>query len=131
LEETLRNNILRELEKRDWKTTDLARSSNIPVTTLYAALRDEGPVWPQAETIMKVANGLGVTVASLVAKGPLVTNKQALEMVKKSIETVMKLSPEVLAELAKLDDDEMAKISEYILLVLRKTAEPPLKPNWP
>lgn len=97
-----------ELDARKWKVPDLARESGIPASTLYEIWNRDA--WPQPDNLLKIATGLGVTVASLVSEGHLVTHNQALEIVSESVALAQKLGPALVARLTAMNETQIAAL---------------------
>ena len=116
LQQTLIDNLEREMNARGWKKTDLARASELSPSTIYPIW--DKRVWPQPQTLSKLASGLGISVASLVSEGHLVTHKQALDIVAESVSVASKLGSEIVAKLAALEDPELNHVRSVLMDLL-------------
>ena len=61
-----RENLEFALESKGMKHVDLAKKSGISIRTLDNYFRDFKPVMPKADTAVKIAQAIGVTVEELV-----------------------------------------------------------------
>ena len=104
------------MNARGWKKTDLARASELSPSTIYPIW--DKRVWPQPQTLSKLASGLGISVASLVSEGHLVTHKQALDIVAESVSVASKLGSEIVAKLAALEDPELNHVRSVLMDLL-------------
>ena len=116
LQQTLIDNLEREMNARGWKKTDLARASELSPSTIYPIW--DKRVWPQPQTLSKLASGLGISVASLVSEGHLVTHKQALDILAESVSVASKLGSEIVAMLAALEVPELNHVRSVLMDLL-------------